>query len=68
MGEYVGCLDPCGSTACAQYGCFTAALTEEAHGRVGDTEGVAEVTCQRIHGMSKAEYDALPPHSGDWDD
>lgn len=37
---------------------FAEALAEPPHGRVGANEAVDEAVCQRIHGMSRAEWNA----------
>lgn len=44
---------------------FAEAMAEPAHGAVGDTEGVEDVVCRRVHGMSAAEYRALPDDAGE---
>lgn len=47
---------------------FAEAVAEPPHGRVGATEAADEAVCQLYHGMSRAEWDALPEGTGDWDD
>lgn len=46
---------------------FAEALAEPPHGRLGANEAVDEANCQRAHGMSRAEWDALPEPTGDPD-
>lgn len=60
----MGCVSPgyppCADPNCARYGCFLAVLAEPPHGRVGANDAVEEAVCQRYHGMSRAEWNALP--------
>ena len=44
---------------------FADALAEPSHGRVGANDAVADAVCQRYHGMSQEEWDAVPDEG--WD-
>lgn len=37
-------------------------------GRIGDVDGAADAVCRLYHGMSLAEYRALPEWDGSYDD
>jgi rubrerythrin len=59
MGEYLESTAPDGTIRRYVIQSFADALAEARHGAVGDREAVDEATCQRMHGMSRAEWDAL---------